>query len=159
MILITHSVVGAALAHGQTRYAAIFILAFASHYLFDMIPHWHYNVPQIKKAVLSPAGKKTFFINAVFAPDIMRIALDLAIGITLSQVLFAGDQVATFIGAFGAVLPDLLVGLSKFWPQRTLVLHDRFHRWMHTSARLDDKPLVGIASQAAIMLFFIWLFR
>lgn len=159
MILVTHSLVGTALAHRSTSYLAVFVVAFVSHYIFDMIPHWHYPSPRIKDAVTGPFGKKTMRLQWKYIPEMIRIAIDLLLGVGLSLAFFPATRETILIAAIGAVLPDLLVGFSKFYPLRPLVWHDRFHRWNHTAIRLDDRPLLGIGSQIAIAAIFVWLFR
>ncbi len=158
MILMTHAVIGAALTHQTAQYGIIFFIAFVSHYLFDMIPHWHYNVPHVKWAAHLQPGK-TLTMQWRFVPDIIRVGIDLTIGVALAFLFFDGLPEAVVIGALGAVLPDILAGLAKFWPLRVLVWHDRFHRWMHTTRDLDHRPVLGISTQLAIILFFILLFR
>ena len=123
-----------------------------------MIPHWHYPVPRIKKAVDGNFGKKTVTLEQHFWPEFVRIFFDLGLGIGLSLAIFDGSPVVIAAAVFGAVLPDLLVGLAKFYPATVLVWHDRFHRWVHTQTRLDDRHFFGIASQASIALLCIWLF-
>jgi hypothetical protein len=159
MILVTHGLIGAALTHRYANGALIFLTAMASHYVFDMVPHWHYRVPRIHRAVNAASGEKTLTLKAAFLPDIGRIVIDLVMGLVLSTYLFPGSEKAIVIGVMGAVTPDLLVGLSHFYPARILVWHDRFHRWIHTPVRIDHRPLIGITSQIAIALFFIFFFR
>lgn len=159
MILVTHGVIGGALTHRASSVFVAFCIGLLSHYLADAIPHWHYNSPKIKNAVRAPFGKKTLSLkNAPYA-EIMRICVDLLIGISLSLLIFPGNPIVIFVGAMGAVLPDLLTGLSRFWPMPLLVLHERFHRWIHTNILLDDYPVVGIGSQILIAVIFIFLFR
>ncbi len=159
MILITHSVVGAALARYVPSALLAFLFGIVSHYVLDRIPHWHYHVPHVKKATLAPFGKKSFSFSRAVAPDVAKVAFDFAVGLAISLYFFSGDIVSIFLGSFGAVLPDLLVGAAKLWPQRLLVAHDKFHRRNHTLVRLDDQPLLGIGSQAALVVLVILLFR
>ena len=159
MILVTHAVVGAALTHTISGALGAFFVAFASHYIFDMIPHWHYSVPQVKRATEAPFGKRALVLGGHIMPDLIRIAVDASLGMTLALVFFKGSVIFIAAAAFGAMLPDFLVGLAKFYPQRVLVWHDRFHRWIHTPVRLDDRPLLGITTQAALIAFCIFFFR
>jgi len=66
-------------------------------------------------------------------------------------------------GMFGAALPDLLAVLSKFIPTKLLVFHQKIHLYyIHTKIFLDDRPVIGIGSQAlivAVMLYLTALFR
>ena len=158
MILVTHSIIGAAVAHRSMSAPAAFIIGLASHYIFDMVPHWHYPVPKIKKVVDGSFGKKTLTLERRLWPEFLRVVCDLGFGIGLSLAIFDGSPVVIASAVFGAVLPDLMVGLAKFYPATILVWHDKFHRWIHTPTRLDDQHLWGITSQATLALLFIWLF-
>lgn len=158
MILVTHSLIGAALAHKSVGVAVAFVTGLASHYIFDMIPHWHYPVPKIKEAIFHSFGAKSMTLHKRYWPEFVRIALDLAFGVALAFFVFDGAPLVIASAIIGAVLPDLLVGFVKFHPLPILVWHDRFHRWIHSKARLDGNNTFGIASQAAIALFCIWLF-
>lgn len=159
MILVTHAVVGSALVHTAVSVGGALTVGMLSHYLFDMIPHWHYHVPKVKEASLRVPGSAPIKLTKALFNDIRWIALDLASGFFLALLFFDGSWLVIGAGAFGAVLPDLLVGAGKFWPQKLLVWHDKFHRWIHTDIRLDDRPILGITTQAGIALLFVLLFR
>ena len=60
MILTPHSIVGAALANAFPDNPALgFGLAFASHYVLDMLPHTEYNISNL-------LDKDTKQLNSVF---------------------------------------------------------------------------------------------
>ena len=160
MVLVTHAIIGTALAQRLGNLGAVFLIGFLSHYIFDMVPHWHYPSPRIVKAMHpSRMGKKTVSFSSDFFPEMARVALDLALGFALSFLFFKAEPVTIFIAATGAVLPDLLVGWARMWPRRALVLHDRFHRWVHSEIRLDDNHILGIGSQIGIIILSVFLFR
>ena len=159
MILVSHGIIGAALTHRSLGLATVFLVGVASHYLMDMIPHWHYNVPRIKHAVSETHGIKTLSIKASLVPEFMYILIDLMLGFLLSLIIFGGSSEAIVLGVFGAIFPDLLVGLGRFFPISVLVWHDQFHRWMHSNVMLDDSPIIGILFQALTVFLFIYLFR
>ncbi len=159
MILVTHSIIGSALVHTALSVGGAFTAGVLSHYLFDMIPHWHYHVPKVKEASLRAPGSAPIKLSRALLADIRLVAIDLAFGLALSFLFFDGSWSVIGAGVFGAVLPDLLVGASKFWPQKLLVLHDKFHRWIHTDIRLDDRPMLGITTQAGIAILFVLFFR
>ncbi|MEK7576849.1 MAG: hypothetical protein AAB482_04120 [Patescibacteria group bacterium] len=159
MILTNHSLIGVALTHKSIQYSIIFLIALGSHYLFDMIPHWHYRTPSIKEAVNAPFGKRTLRVSSAPYDEIMRIILDLTVGLGLSLYFFSASPMVIVVGVAGAVLPDLLVGFGRFYPIRVLVLHDRFHKWIHARHMLDDWPLIGITSQIIIAAILVFLLR
>ena len=159
MILITHSIIGSALTHRVAQVPAAFFAGLLSHYLADAIPHWHYPVPTIKKAVQAPYGERTLTIRTAPYREIVRVAIDVVIGLSLSLFLFSGSLEIIIAGVLGAILPDLMVGLSRFWPNPVLIAHERFHKWIHSTLMLDDRPLIGIGSQVALVAVFVFLFR
>jgi hypothetical protein len=159
MILVTHSIVGSAIVHTATSIGGAFTVGVLSHYLFDMIPHWHYHVPKVKEISLRVPGSAPAKFTKALWNDVRWIALDLASGFIFSFLFFDGSWLVIAAGVFGAVLPDLLAGAAKFWPQRLLVWHDVFHRWIHTDIRLDDRPILGVTTQAGIAILFVLLFR
>jgi hypothetical protein len=159
MILVTHAVVGGALVHTAVSVGGALTAGVLSHYLFDMIPHWHYHVPKVKEISSRVPGSAPAKFSRALWRDVQWIALDLAAGIILSLFFFDGSWLVISAGAFGAVLPDILAGAAKFWPQKLLVWHDKFHRWIHTDIRLDDRPILGISTQVAIIVLFVLLFR
>lgn len=159
MILVTHELIGAALAGRYANYATIFFVAFASHYIFDMIPHWHYPVPTIKAAVNASGYKKRLQLDETVMREIIRITIDLGLGLVIALFFFNASLAAVFLAALGATAPDLIVGFGRFYPHPVLAWHDRFHRWIHADTDLDHRPLIGIGSQLAIAVVFVFLFR
>lgn len=158
MILITHAVIGAAVTTKIQTYTLIFLTGVASHYLSDAIPHWHYRVPRVTVALREQSMKKTLTFSVRFVGEFVKIAIDCAMGFLVSFFFFPGNMLAVFFAVFGAILPDLLVGFSRFYPSRFLILHQRFHNRIHTRTRLDDRPLVGIGTQLAVIIFGILFF-
>ncbi len=145
--------------HTAVSVGGAFTIGVLSHYLFDMIPHWHYHVPKVKEISLRVPGSAPAKFSRGLMRDIQWVLIDLSAGFALSWVLFDGSWLVITAGAFGAVVPDLLVGAAKFWPQKLLVWHDTLHRWIHTDIRLDDQPLIGISTQVGIAALFVLLFR
>lgn len=158
MVLVTHAVIGAALTTRIGNILGSFLVGVVSHYIFDMVPHWHYPAPRLIKAVNTKPGTKSVTFTRQLFPDMVRVAIDLALGISLSLIFFDADMPVILAGAFGAVLPDLLAGSAKIWPLPPLVLHERIHRWIHTDIRIDNRHIIGISSQVLLIILFILLF-
>lgn len=158
MILTTHAVVGVALTQSLGSSPMMFIMGFLSHYVVDAIPHWHYTVPQIKHALDKSPGATARDFEYSFLPDIMRIAIDCALGLAFGIIFFSGSPVGTISAVSGAVLPDLLVGLFLFYPSRVLRWHFIFHRWMHARTKLDHMHVIGVGLQVGIIISLIWFF-
>lgn len=155
MILISHALVGTALTGKHFQGGMIFAIAFASHYILDAIPHWHYSVPQIQKVMNDTTGRETLSFQMIFFPDFLKIAVDCIVGGVLSYFIFGGSMENILLAVMGAVAPDVLVGLSRFYPQYVLELHYRFHSWAHSNMRLDDQPFLGIVTQVIFVIVMV----
>ncbi len=163
MVLFTHEIIGGALAVAtNANPVGAFFLGLASHYLSDMIPHWHYKVMRsgAKAATQWEETGKAFLSKS--RADLMpwaywKGAFDITGGV-VCMILFAyrydASAMIPIIAAMGgSILPDMMTFVSKVWPQRYLVLHTKIHlRYIHTKTLLDDRPLLGIGSQVLIAL-------
>jgi len=156
MTLATHAVVGAAIASAMPNYPVLgFVLAFASHFVLDAIPHWDYPLSSMKKDS-SDRMNDDMILNKNFIADLSKIGLDVLCGILLVLLFFTvcGPHLfwVPIIGVFGAVLPDALQFAYWKWRREPLKSLQRFHLWIHARRNLNDKPLLGISSQVAIII-------
>ena len=158
MILATHALAGAALTHTYKNLVIAFFVSFVSHYFLDMIPHWHYHVPRIKKITRGHEVISIKDIDREILWEIGKISIDFLLGLTVSLVVFDGSGIAVLVGVFGAILPDLLAGLAKVLPLKPLMWHDKFHRWIHTDIILDGAPIIGTSTQFILALLFVGFF-
>ncbi len=157
MILMTHAVTGAligAVASENLAFAAG--AGFLSHFLFDTIPHWDYKLGTTKEDKANPLNNDMKVGGKQFYIDLLKIALDFSIGMTIVAILVMSkpNQVilGAFIGALCAVIPDPLQFV--YWKLRLRIMTplQRFHTYMHAKTRLSNKPLIGIGSQIAIII-------
>ena len=115
MILSSHIIVGSAVAESLMsnsltagNAAAIFIIALASHYVLDIIPHWHYCVPSIDK------DREEFISDKkIIARDALKVFLDGLIGLAVVLWLIGlpmGSNKIFIVGiiVFASILPDFL---------------------------------------------------
>ncbi len=145
MTLSTHSVVGAGLALvTHVNPGVAFVIGFTSHFVLDAIPHWDYPM------------KRSF------------IALDVILSLLLVWFFFFphSESIVSFFtsavawGAFGAVLPDMLMGLHMVFPTKLSVLLDRFHSYVvHSKVRLDHMKFVGPLLQGVFIAIVVVLSR
>jgi len=155
MILVTHAVGGgvAALLFPQNPLLA-FTAGFASHFVLDAVPHWHYPVRSVRHSK-NPMDSYWVF-DTTFLKDLFFIGLDAAsgIGLTLLATHTAppDKQLAIVFGAIGGIMPDALQLLYSIFRNSPFKYLQRFHIFIHHSARLDDQYLIGIGSQLAILL-------
>jgi len=153
LTLTTHAIVGAAIVHFMPSHPlAAVCLAFASHFLLDAFPHWDYPIwsTSLKPSIASPMK----YDRALFT-DMLTIGTDAALGVVLAFILFTRQEslFLVFCGAFAAILPDFLQFAYMRFPREPLTSMQQFHRWIHTSQRMQ--PLFGIISQFAFVIVFM----
>lgn len=98
MLSTPHLLVGAAIAKAIPNPIISLPAAFASHFLFDALPHWD-GSPQ------TPFNKKFYFL----------VSLDYLFGLSMVW-WFSKDnptQIWILLGAFSATLPDFMMGTFR----------------------------------------------
>jgi len=160
MVLFTHSISGAATALIFRRYPVLaLIMAFLSHFVLDLIPHWHYKILSRTKDSSLPFGEKLSF-GKKFLKDLARTGLDfgmgLAVSLFVSQIFFPGNFWLTFFGACAGALPDALqVFYYRFESSKLLYWFQWFHEKVHAKTNLDNNPAKGIFYQIFISIAFV----
>ncbi len=123
MFLATHATVGAMIGRACPNPLLAFILAFASHFLLDMIPHGDSHVyDDYTKGKRVRMAVSYTMIDAV-------ITAYLVVGISQAHLFDDGFTVAA--GIIGGLLPDLVIGLYEVTKARFLEPFHRFHFFMH----------------------------
>jgi hypothetical protein len=153
--LTTHAIVGAALASFLTANPLVAgVVAFASHFALDAIPHWDYP---IRSASVQPNNTGAMRYDRALMRDIMVIGFDALLGTAIGVMLFASP--ATFwvvlLAAALAILPDPLQFLYGRFPREPLASLQRFHVWSHTRVRLEGRPLLGLLTQFAFVVLVV----
>ena len=161
MILTTHAVIGAATAAMVPEHPALaFGVAFASHFLLDAIPHWHYQVRSIQKNKHDRI-KNDMVIGKYFIADVALIGCDALLGIGISFIIFSYflhlPYAFILIGAIAGMLPDALQFVYWKFRHEPFTSLQRLHMRIHASADLDDRPLLGVSSQILLMVIFVLL--
>lgn len=142
MLLVTHVLTGAVIGQKISHPIVLTLLALASHFLLDWIPHWSYNVP--KKISLRE------FIKIL--PDILPAAL-----IYITFIVSYPDQwLLITLGVSMAILPDF-ISLSKH--SSTLnKFFQKINNW-HGRIQVHDEKILGLVSQVIyVMLLIIILY-
>lgn len=160
MILITHELIGGALATTlNVNPVAAFFTGWVSHYLFDAVPHWHYRLKPTIKEFLAWDETGMHFVTKLIKTgfgSVGTIMLDGLLGIAAVFFIARPESASVFVllccGMAGGVLPDFMVSLSKVFPNRFLDQANALHQAVHTKIFLDEKPLWGIGSQLAAVL-------
>jgi hypothetical protein len=136
MILTIHTMAGVVLSSNSQNIGEAIILCFVSHYFLDSIPHFEYEIGQIKNGQIKSAIK-----------NFTKVGVDLFISM-LVIFLFLWNKGfeqtnLILIGVFFALLPDGLVLLSYYAKSinkihksmnsifKFLKIHEIFHEKMH----------------------------
>lgn len=142
MTATAHAIVGAAIAARIVDPAIALPLAFASHFVFDKLPHWD---------VMTEADHGNH--KAIF----IKSTLDVLLGFSLIFLLF-GFSPLILLGAFAAQLPDWLeVPALLGYKFKPFELNYRFQHWVHDvwfDSRL--KAPWGIITQLIVVLLFLF---
>lgn len=151
MILVTHAIIGAAAASMVPEYPVLaFGLGFASHFVFDAIPHWHYRVRSIQKNK-HDRMKNDMIIGKHFVGDVALIGFDALVGIGISLIAFSYflhlPYLLIIIGAVAGILPDPLQFVYWKFRHEPIKSLQRLHMRIHALSDLDNRPLLGVGSQ------------
>ncbi len=126
MFLFVHAPVGAVTALAITTQNPLlaFFIAFASHFLLDMIPHGDEHLGDH----ISEGKARTFFYIKLGIFDLAFVLAEFVF-----FVLFFPTENYFVLGAafFGAVLPDILQGLSFFFDHSLLIKYTHWHNRAH----------------------------
>lgn len=150
MTLATHAVIGAAAGYVfRAEPAAALAAAFASHLLFDIVPHWDYSLA----SSIHPKSEEKFKADKRTLADLFKIGADALTGIIIALAVFNGMMPPWLIilSAAAGIFPDFLqfiykVGAKFLWPLQ------RFHDLIQSFVDLKRRPAAGILLQAAIAL-------
>lgn len=158
MILTPHTIVGAVIANiTPTNPALGFSMAFASHYLLDMLPHVDYDITHF----LDKDNKsfKIVFGNTKSALHLLAIILDFFIGLTICLFLFVSDRrtlYITLVGVAGGVLPDIFQFLYFKFKVQPFIFFQKVHDKIHYNIEKNKNGEIwGIIMQIAIPIIFV----
>ncbi|TSC69519.1 MAG: hypothetical protein G01um101466_12 [Parcubacteria group bacterium Gr01-1014_66] len=165
MTLTTHVAIAAAVTNPlmHTHPALIFIVAAASHYVSDAIPHWDYPLHSIAHESGYKSESRFNWHSNTLLTDLNHMIFDgvLAIGILFffmrPEVL--RDWLMFGAIAIGSTLPDFLQGVYFTKKAAFLKPLQLFHDRMHTKIKLGPYPLIGIPFQLTILFLSLWLLK
>lgn len=121
MILSIHMLAGAGIGSKLSNLWLVGLLAFISHFLLDILPHWEYRNPR------PPATFKKW----------LRVAIDLFIGSILIGLIIwylPNNKIPIILGTIVALIPDGLDVVSWYWLNKYLKILSRFHSDLHKIA-------------------------
>lgn len=152
MFIAGHAAAGALIGQqvGQNP-LLIFILAFTSHLLMDLIPHGdrHHVVDYYH------GGKKN--LKRLYS----ELVIDSSIAIIITVVLMLQDGLnrhAMAWGIVGAVIPDLIVGLSEVTKSKLAKAFTKFHFVTHNALihKFHISRINGTLWQVALIAGMLW---
>ena len=120
MILITHAIVGGAIASlFPSHSVAVVAAGFASHFAIDAIPHWDYPLRSIS---VGTGARNQLTLDGGRLWDLSLIGFDALAGLALAVYLFAtpATVAAVLLGALAAMLPDPLQFVQGLYPRGPL---------------------------------------
>jgi hypothetical protein len=164
MILVTHAVVGGAVASLFPSHPIIaFFAGFFSHFILDAIPHWDYK---ILSSYANPDISTTSEVTKVdkyFGFDLLRIGADVLLGVLIILFVWHPTTLVQLeilaLGVFGGILPDFLQFVYTRFPHQPMILVQKFHDLMHLKSKLDDKLFLGAFLQIIVMVCVILLVK
>ena len=149
MLETPHALVGAAIATKIPNPVISLPLAFASHFVLDMVPHWNPHL----NTELKTHGKVTKRSRNIVIVDVVSA---LSFG-TLMATPFATSpthMIYIFLGAFVGVLPDVVEGPYFFFNWKPAAIK----KWLafQKSIQVDTTLVPGIATQIATIIAVFW---
>jgi hypothetical protein len=155
MILITHSVVGAALSGVTGSPVYSFLIGILSHYVLDAVPHYDYVDKRFVDDRFSKQSKVLFKF----------IMLDGVLGVILPLYFFEWQGfyglLNIFLAIIGAMLPDALTGVHVYFPNKVTPILNKFHVGLHylfsKKLLLQEFPIFGLCLQASIVTIIFWV--
>ena len=163
MVLTPHALAGTAAAMIFRHHPVLaFFAAFASHFVVDAIPHWHYPLRSLGREHKDPMDDRIAF-GRRFLRDVFVVGFDAVIGVAVSlgaaYLLFPQHLGVAALGVFGGIIPDFLQFVSYVFPNSPLRYLQNFHARIHAKKRLDKTPISGIAYQLAFAALCIVLLK
>ncbi|MBI3290547.1 hypothetical protein HYZ78_04080 [Candidatus Microgenomates bacterium] len=149
MVEIPHVLVGAAIAVKVGNPALALPLAFASHFVLDLLPHTN---PSIYARIQAGQAISGITRKIIFTDSLLALIIGSFIAATFLPDL--GKSVVILLGAFLAVLPDIVEIPYYFMKSR----HPLMVKYVEISRSLqNDVPLLpGTLTQIAVSLAALW---
>ncbi len=151
MLETPHVFIGAAIATAIPNPFIAIPLAFASHFVLEMVPHWnpHLNSETVKFG--GPTRRSTFITGVDSA-----IALLAGSFIAYKALPNLSHVMTILICCFASVLPDVMEGPYFFLHMKNTLIK----KWINFQKSLqnDTGPILGMLTQVAtIIAAILWL--
>ena len=149
MLETPHALVGAAIVAKIPNPLIALPLAFASHFVLDMVPHWNPHL----NTELQKYGHVTKKSTVIVAVDVV-VSLALGSFIALNFSSDPNHMGTIFLGAFAGVLPDVVEGPYFFLKWK----NEFVKKWLmfQKSIQVDTTMVPGLATQIATVVAVFW---
>lgn len=147
MFIAAHAAAGAVIGqHLEEGAVLIFLLAFTSHFLLDLIPHGDHH--HVVDYYFGNKSKLTEIYNTILVDAVATVIIAVVL-MTLTSL----HRTAIAWGIIGSVLPDLLVGLNELIKNSKTKWFTKFHFRIHGAlvSKIKVTPLAGTVSQIIII--------
>jgi hypothetical protein len=150
MLETPHVIVGAAIATKVVNPALAIPLAFGSHFLLDVVPHWNPHLYTETKKFGKPTQKSTII-------TIIDSSSALIIGSLIASRAFpnTGYFLTIMTSCLVAVLPDLVEAPYFFLNVKTKIME----KWIksHRSIQANTKSIFwGLQTQIILVIAALW---
>lgn len=144
-----HAIIGAAIATKVVNPLVAVPLAFGSHFLLDMVPHWNPHI----LTELKRDGKVSTKSKIIIAADV-SVAFISGTIIAVNYLPDTGRFLTVMACAFAGVLPDLIEGPYFFLRSRNAVVK----KWLQFQKfiQVDADNWAGMITQVAVCVAAIW---
>ena len=151
MLETPHVFIGAAIAAKIPNPLIAIPLAFASHFILEMVPHWNPHLNSETEKYGQPTKRSTV-ITAIDS----TLALASGSFIAYQALPNVGQAILVLVCSFASVLPDVMEGPYFFLKIRTAWIK----KWIafQKSIQSDTTPFWGLLTQTLVILAAIlWL--
>ncbi|MFH1188083.1 MAG: hypothetical protein V1688_04485 [bacterium] len=150
MLISVHTAVGVIIAENvKISAAGIFVLAVASHFVLDFIPHgdgnlihWfsrHINRDLILSLSVIDAFIAIFYLLYIFSYTVIPKSAHI------------------FWAVLGSILPDFLNIYYQIFKPKILEPFSRFHNYIHNLVRSKMTVKQGLLLQLVVIIFLIYI--
>ncbi len=156
MIITPHILVGAAIALKIKNPILVFIAAFLSHFVLDLIPHSEYNINVLYGLKFS----RKFFrenLSRKYILAYLKILSDFFLGIFLISFILSVHSLKfsplIYLGIFSSILPDIITII--FWQTKILVFK-RFLHFRKIHSWWGILPQIGLCLIVILIIIFVF---
>lgn len=149
MLETPHVAVAAAIASKIPNPLISIPLAFASHFLLDMVPHWNPHINREIKKFGKPARQS---VNIIRADSVT--ALVLGTSIALFTLPDTGQFLNIMVCCFVGVIPDVVEAPYYFLRKKDKII-EKWIGWQK-SIQWDAPVLIGLSTQAVTIALSLW---